>query len=57
MIFLESPALSDPKETWVAWLAQLRTKNQRDVSVKFAIKRAEQIIAELDQYEANEAYA
>ena len=51
MMFLESPDLGDPKEVWVDWLSQLRTMNRRDESVKFAIRRAEAVIAEMDSWE------
>ncbi|CAB3752434.1 hypothetical protein [Paraburkholderia humisilvae] len=48
MKFLESPDLGDPKEVWVEWLSQLKAMNRRDESVKFAIRRAETVIAELE---------
>lgn len=55
MIFLESPDLCDPKEVWVAWLSELKRKNQRDTSVMFAIKRAERVIAEIEQIDVEQA--
>lgn len=41
MIFLTSPDLGEPKEVWEAWLVELSAMDQRDDSVKFAIRRAE----------------
>ena len=52
MIFLESPILGEPKEAWTAWLAELRTMDQRDESVKFAIRNAEISIEAMEQAEA-----
>ncbi|WP_071360842.1 hypothetical protein [Massilia timonae] len=52
MIFLESPILGEPKEAWTAWLAELRTMDQRDESVKFAIRNAEISIDAMEQAEA-----
>jgi hypothetical protein len=60
MIFLESPDLGDPREQWIEWLSQLKCMNQRDISIKFAISRAEQIIKEMDNFtteQANLAFA
>jgi len=51
MKFLESPDLGDPKEVWVDWLSQLKTMDRRDESVKFALRRAEAVIAELESLE------
>lgn len=48
---LESPDLGDPKEVWTKWLDELRTKNRRDPTVQFAIKRAERVLGELEAFE------
>lgn len=55
MIFLESPILGEPKEVWTAWLAELRTMDQRDESVKYAIRNAEISIRAMEQAEAQYA--
>ncbi len=52
MIFLESPILGEPKEAWTAWLAELRTMDQRDESVKYAIRNAQISIDAMEQAEA-----
>lgn len=55
MIFLESPILGEPKEAWTAWLAELHGMDQRDQSVKFAIRTAEISIRAME--EADSKYA
>jgi hypothetical protein len=55
MTFLEGPKLDEPKEVWVAWLARLRTMNQRDISVEFAVADAEQIIRAIETFETEQA--
>lgn len=51
MIFLESPILGEPKEAWTAWLAELRTLDQRDESVRFAVRTAEISVRAMEQAE------
>lgn len=54
MTFLESPELGDPKESWADWLAHLRTLNQRDVTVKFEINRAQRVIRQMESFESEQ---
>lgn len=52
MIFLSGPELGEPKEKWMEWLSQLAGMDKRDVSVKFATERAQRIIREIEEFEA-----
>lgn len=54
MMFLESPALTAPREIWVAWVARLESLDSRDTSVAFALKRAKLILAHIDGEEDNQ---
>lgn len=51
MMFLTSPALTASRAEWEAWVDQLKEMNTRDESVAFALKRAEQLLAELCESE------
>lgn len=44
MMFLESPALTAPKQDWEAWKAKLSRMNRRDSSVAFALQRADNVL-------------
>lgn len=52
MIFLDGPCIGESKEAWEVWLKDLSTMNQRDESVKFAIKLADRILSEMARVEA-----
>lgn len=44
MVILESPELTASKTVWTAWLERLKQMHSNDASVRFAIRRAEQVL-------------
>lgn len=49
MIFLDSPAIGEAREVWIAWLDELRGMDQSDGAVRHAITHAEVSLRAMDE--------
>lgn len=49
MIFVDSPAIGEAREVWIAWLNELRGMDQTDGTVRHAITHAEVSLRVMDE--------